>query len=320
MKKEFLFILLLLNVAVLGGVYYYYGKYLNSDVEDTSKEKTYYERTSEDTKDFAELPKNDKEPSSFAGCYTTSKNDPAQIKVSKRGFEWVMQMKESVGAEHVWDEPEALEVMNESEIPTYFSINPENIDAVIARPDRLLVLAHVKPDPLLDSEYLSYIYGGADVIYKVGCDGTKDLAELENTQRGSEKEDIEGVYIDDNNVFHIGNIAKPALEPASTTIKNEYSPSQIKTFVERGVISLVCKDYYSSKLIVVDPSLIYQYNGDTGVWHYWDNLTMYNMNQTQQQVMWGNYTSKDDNCELYDINYGSLDLQLHVDAINDGSQ
>ena len=47
-----------------------------------------------------------------------------------------------------------------------FSIDPDNVDAVIGRPDRVLVLAHVKPvyaniDPLLDSEYLSHIYRGA---------------------------------------------------------------------------------------------------------------------------------------------------------------
>ena len=37
------------------------------------------------------------------------------------------------------------------------------------------MLAHVRPvyaniDPLLDSEYLSYIYRGANTIYRVECD------------------------------------------------------------------------------------------------------------------------------------------------------
>lgn len=126
----------------------------------------------------AESPKNERELQSFAGCYTVSKNKPAQIKVSKHGFEWVMQMKEPPSAERVWDAAEPLEVIDKSEIPTYFSIDPDNVDAVIARPDRVLVLAHVKPvyastDPLLDSEYLSYIYRGANTIYKVACDDIK---------------------------------------------------------------------------------------------------------------------------------------------------
>jgi len=66
-------------------------------------------------------------------------------------------------------------VLAKSDIPTYFSIDPATVDAVIGRPDRVLVLAHVKPvyaniDPLLDSEYLSYIYRGANTIYRVECD------------------------------------------------------------------------------------------------------------------------------------------------------
>lgn len=115
-------------------------------------------------------------------------------------------------------------------------------------------------------------------------------------------------------------IQRSFTEPVTEYLKSNYTPSQIKTLVERGAVSLVCKSYSSPKLIIVDPSLIYHYNGDTGVWKYWDSLTMYNMNQTQQQVMWGNYTSEDANCELYDINYTDLDLQLHIDAINDGIQ
>lgn len=111
----------------------------------------------------------------FAGCYTVSHDEPAQIKVSQQKGAWVMQMKEPASAKRVWDKPEVLEVMDKNEIPTYFSIDPDNVDAVIGRPDRVLVLAHVKPvyaniDPLLDSEYLSYIYRGANTIYRVKCD------------------------------------------------------------------------------------------------------------------------------------------------------
>lgn len=111
----------------------------------------------------------------FEGCYTVSSDEPAQIKVSQQGDSWVMQMKEPASAKRVWDNPEPLEVIANSDIPQFFSIDPDNVDAVIGRPDRVLVLAHVKPvyaniDPLLDSEYLSYIYRGANTIYRVECD------------------------------------------------------------------------------------------------------------------------------------------------------
>lgn len=119
----------------------------------------------------------------FAGCYTVSHDEPAQIKVSEQDGKWVMQMKEPAGATRVWDVPEPLEVMTAKEVPTYFSIDPNNVDAIIGRPDRVLVMAHVKSvyanlDPLLDSEYLSYIYKGANTIYRVECDEVKtdDLA------------------------------------------------------------------------------------------------------------------------------------------------
>lgn len=111
----------------------------------------------------------------FEGCYTVSHDEPAQIKVSQQDGSWVMQMKEPASAKRVWDNPEPLEVIKNSDIPQFFSIDSDNVDAVIGRPDRVLVLAHVKPvyaniDPLLDSEYLSYIYRGANTIYRVECD------------------------------------------------------------------------------------------------------------------------------------------------------
>ena len=111
----------------------------------------------------------------FAGCYTVSHDEPAQIKVSEQDGKWVMQMKEPASANRVWDTPEPLEVMKAKEIPKYFSIDPNNVDAIIGRPDRVLVIAHIKPvyanmDPLLDSEYLTYIYKGSNTIYRVECD------------------------------------------------------------------------------------------------------------------------------------------------------
>lgn len=111
----------------------------------------------------------------FEGCYTVSYDEPAQIKVSEQAGTWVMQMKEPASANRVWDNAEPLEVLANSDIPKFFSIDPDNVDAAIARPDRVLVMAHVKSayaniDPLLDSEYLSYIYKGANTIYRVECD------------------------------------------------------------------------------------------------------------------------------------------------------
>lgn len=111
----------------------------------------------------------------FEGCYTVSDDEPAQIKVSQQEGAWVMQMKEPASTKRVWDDAEPLEVIEKNDIPTFFSIDPDNVDAVIGRPDRVLVLAHVKSvyaniDPLLDSEYLSYIYRGANTIYRVECD------------------------------------------------------------------------------------------------------------------------------------------------------
>ncbi len=111
----------------------------------------------------------------FAGCYTVSSDEPAQIKVSEENGAWVMQMKEPASSGRVWDTAEPLEVIDNAQIPKFFSIDPDNVDAVIARPDRVLVMAHVKPvyaniDPLLDSEYLAYIYRGANTIYRVECD------------------------------------------------------------------------------------------------------------------------------------------------------
>ena len=109
------------------------------------------------------------------GCYTVAHDEPAQIKVSQQGEDYIMQMKEPASAKRVWDDPEALEVLPISKVPKFFSIDASNVYAMLGRPDRFLVLAHVKSvyaniDPLLDSEYLAYIYKGANTVYKVECD------------------------------------------------------------------------------------------------------------------------------------------------------
>ncbi|GAA0312945.1 hypothetical protein [Psychrobacter aestuarii] len=124
--------------------------------------------TTSKTKDATDL-------SVFEGCYTVSHDEPAQIRISEQAGKWVMQMKEPVGAKTVWDEPSALEEIGRGEIPKYFSIDPKHVDALLARPDKVMVMAHVTSayaniDPLLDSQYLAYIYRGANTIYKVDCD------------------------------------------------------------------------------------------------------------------------------------------------------
>lgn len=111
----------------------------------------------------------------FAGCYTVSYGEPAQIKVSKQADGWVMQMKEPARNKRIWDEPELLEEIDKRQIGKYFSIDKQHVTAMIGRPDRVMVLAHVTDayaniDPLLDSQYLVFIYQGANTIYKVPCD------------------------------------------------------------------------------------------------------------------------------------------------------
>ena len=113
----------------------------------------------------------------FSGCYTVSHDEPAQIKVSQQPQGLVMQMKEPKSANRVWDDPEPLEVMPMDKVSKYFSVDPKNVEGIIGRPDRVLVMAQVKQayvniDPTLDSQYLGYILQGANTIYKVECDDT----------------------------------------------------------------------------------------------------------------------------------------------------
>ena len=113
----------------------------------------------------------------FAGCYTVTHGEPAQIKVSQQADGWVMQMKEPARAHRVWDDPEPLQVIDKKQLGKYFSIDGSHVTAMLGRPDKVLVLAHVTDayaniDPLLDSQFLAHIYQGANTIYKVDCDNT----------------------------------------------------------------------------------------------------------------------------------------------------
>lgn len=114
----------------------------------------------------------------FSGCYAFSLDEVSNIKISQQNNQWVMQMKEPESANRVWDTPEPLEPISHAELHKYFAVNASQIDTAIARPDRVLVMAHLKPsyvnlDPLIDSEYLAYVYKADVPIYHVNCDNTK---------------------------------------------------------------------------------------------------------------------------------------------------
>lgn len=118
----------------------------------------------------------------FVGCYTIKQDTPAQIKVSKEADHYVMQMKEPKGAGRVWDNPEPLEMLDIDEAWTFFAVNhldlnKSDVEAVIARPDKMMALAKVKDsvkniNPHLDSAHVVYIFKGSNTIYQVACDET----------------------------------------------------------------------------------------------------------------------------------------------------
>ncbi|SUD91152.1 hypothetical protein [Psychrobacter phenylpyruvicus] len=127
----------------------------------------------------------------FSGCYTVSKDEPPQIKVSQQAQGLVMQMKEPKSANRVWDDPEPLEPIAIDKVSKYFSIDKKNVEGVIGRPDRVFVVAQVKQayvniDPTLDSPYLGYILQGSNTIYKVECDDTPADVLLDNPHQSQD--------------------------------------------------------------------------------------------------------------------------------------
>ncbi len=118
------------------------------------------------------------------GCYTVSHSEPAQIKISKtgdpqNGESYVMQMHQFNDPNKDWDTPEPMQVLpnDNSEITKYFDIKADEnkyLEKVIARPDRVFVLAKITDsfaslNPQFDSPYLGYIYKGSNTVYKVSC-------------------------------------------------------------------------------------------------------------------------------------------------------
>lgn len=115
---------------------------------------------------------------SLVGCYTVSHDEPAQIKISKNGNEYVMQMREFNDPNKNWDNPAPMQTLDKAEIQQYFNVEVDYVENVIARPDRMFVLAHlydsyVSLNPHLDSNYLGFIYKGSNTIYKVACETKK---------------------------------------------------------------------------------------------------------------------------------------------------
>ena len=127
----------------------------------------------------------------FSGCYTVSQDEPAQIKISQQAQGLVMQMKEPKSANRVWDDPEALEPIALDQVSKYFSIDKNNVEGMIGRPDRVFVVTQVKQayvniDPTLDSPYLGSILQGSNTIYKVECDDTPAEELVENPQQNKD--------------------------------------------------------------------------------------------------------------------------------------
>ncbi|MFW2176810.1 MULTISPECIES: hypothetical protein [unclassified Moraxella] len=129
----------------------------------------------------------------LVGCYTVSHSEPAQIKISKATTNgdnnntdgYAMQMRQFNDPSKDWDKPEPMQVLanNNSDIQKYFDIKADEnkyLEKVIARPDRMFVLAKVTEgfanlNPQFDSPYLGYIYKGSNTVYKVSCDNTQQL-------------------------------------------------------------------------------------------------------------------------------------------------
>lgn len=116
----------------------------------------------------------------LVGCYTVSHDEPAQIKISRNGTGYQMQMHRFNDPTQDWDNPEPLEVIapNNAELLRYFDIKADEqryLQAVLARPDRVLVLAKLtdnfaRLNPQFDSAYLAFIYRGSNTIYQVTCE------------------------------------------------------------------------------------------------------------------------------------------------------
>lgn len=125
----------------------------------------------------------------FAGCYTVSPSEPAQIKINHektaQGDKYSMQMREFNDPNKGWDTPTPMQVIanNSSEISQYFDIKADEhqfVEKVISREDKMFVLAKItdsfaRLNPQFDSNYLGFIYKGSNTVFKVNCENTTQL-------------------------------------------------------------------------------------------------------------------------------------------------
>lgn len=121
----------------------------------------------------------DPQVSSLVGCYTISRDEPAQIKINQTADGFSMQMQ-TLKANRAWDNPEPLQVLDIASGWRYFQVNTldfnkEDVEQIIARPDGVMALAKLQDtamnvNPRLDSPYVMYIVQGSNTVYQVPCD------------------------------------------------------------------------------------------------------------------------------------------------------
>lgn len=120
----------------------------------------------------------------LVGCYTFDNNeqgvpDYAMLKISIAQDALVMQMKNDDKAV-LWDAPERLQTLPAlSDGFEFFKVNAININAadvlaVAAREDKVMAIAHIRPElkqmGVLDSEFIINVAGAVNTIYQVPCD------------------------------------------------------------------------------------------------------------------------------------------------------
>lgn len=118
--------------------------------------------------------------SEFVGCYGIQKDGIAQIKINHTDGVYTMQIKEPDGAKTLWDKSEALQTLSTEQAWALFKDNPlqltsNDLGQTIARVDKLMALSKVSEavgnvNPLLDGDYVVYLFGDVNVMYQLPCD------------------------------------------------------------------------------------------------------------------------------------------------------
>lgn len=170
---------------------------------------------------------------------------------------------------------------------------------------------------ILSASIFVVVFGGG--YYFFGTDHAtteKTYYEKTNEEASYSEESEEGLsqesykYIPEDQSFE-PEIQRSFAEPVTEYLKSNYTPSQILTLVTRGNISLACRGTtWITKVFVVDPSFVTNYAPESNEWSFWESQDNKNLGPL--------FTSTDNNCELFDAYYGDLNVQLYVDAVNDG--